>query len=103
VEHAGRLVCDVETDLVEQGDGTHGKPESPHRAVDRLDRHALLEQMARLVHVGREKAVHPEPGGIAYDDDRLSHRPAEGDRRHGYPGRGSLRDDDLEERHLLDG
>ena len=51
---------DVEADFVDQRDRADRKSEIDERPVDRVDRHALVEQAPRLVDVRRENAVHEE-------------------------------------------
>ena len=98
----GRLLRDIETDLVEQLHRPHREPEFPHRFVDRHNPLTLVQQPTCFIHVRRQNAVHPEPRVIAHDDHRLAHGAAEGHGCDGHPGSRLVGLNDLEQRHLFD-
>src|SRR5262249_23324441 len=92
VHDFGRFVGDVETYLVQQGDGSYRKAPASHRVVDQLDRYTLLDQNAGLVEIGGQDPVDPEPRVVMDHDHRLAegttepHRGSDG-RRVGTLGR----------------
>ena len=73
--------------------GRSARPGSPRRSpsVDRLDRHALGQQQAGLVDVGRQDAVDPEAGAVVDHDHRLAHPASEAHRRGDRLRRGGVR------------
>ena len=70
----------VDADLVEQRAGPDRKAEVGHRAVERVDRGALLQHARRFVHVRGERAARVEAGPVPHHDHVLSHAPAEAGR-----------------------
>src|SRR6266581_491213 len=77
LHHPGDFDGDIEPDLVEQCHRSHGESEAHRHAVDVFDRRALGEEVADFIAVGRENPVHPEARAVLYDNDCLSHSPAE--------------------------
>src|SRR5207244_13573647 len=79
VHHPDHLLPYVHANLVQQGDRSDGETELDHQPVDLFDGHAFDEEMASLVHVGREDPVDPEAGTVLHDDGGLAHAAAEPD------------------------
>src|SRR5207247_6247896 len=73
VQHPRRLLRDVQPNLVEQRYRSDREAPRDHQAVQLVDRRPFEQQVARLVHVGRENAVHPKPRSVAHDHGGLPH------------------------------
>ena len=99
VHDPDHLLSHVHPYLVHQCDRPDGEAELDHQPVDLFDGHALDQQMARLVHIGRENPVDPESGTVLHDNGSLAHATAEPDGRADDLRRGPPRRNHLEQRH----
>src|SRR5690606_38087787 len=93
----------LQADLVEKGDRPYWEPPIDHGAVDLLHANALLQEERRLVHVWTKNPIDVEPGGVVDDDGRLADPFGEGMAGSRNGRLRARRNDDLHERHLLDG